>query len=154
VASLKAITAIPVGKRPFGITLDPSGARAFTANVGSDDVTVVDLKTRKAVGRVPAGRLPYAIAFAGEKGFVTNQSGGTVTVFDATTLAVEKTIEVGDTPEGIAADASGRYIYVACWFANTLDRIDVATLTVTGQATVGDAPRAFGNFLVQAPAGK
>ena len=146
-ATLKPLTAVPVGQRPFGITIDPDGARAFTANVGSDDVSVIDLKSRTVTGRVPVGHHPYAIAFAGGHGFVTNQSSGTVTVFNAATLAVETTIEVGDTPEGINADPSVTYVYVACWFANALQRIDVATLKIAGEATVGDAPRAFGNFL-------
>lgn len=30
---------IPVGTRPFGITIDPQGLRAYTANVGSNDVS-------------------------------------------------------------------------------------------------------------------
>ena len=68
-------------------------------------------------------------------------------MFDATTLETIKTIEVGDTPEGIAADPAGRFVYVACWFANTLERIDATTLEVTASGSTGDGPRAFGAFL-------
>jgi DNA-binding beta-propeller fold protein YncE len=57
------------------------------------------------------------------------------------------TIAVGDHPEGIAAGPGGVDVYVACWFDNVLQRIDAQTLTITGEADVGDGPRAFGLFL-------
>ncbi len=58
-----------------------------------------------------------------------------------------KTIEVGDHPEGIEADPAGAYVYVAAWFDNSLQRIDAAAMALTGEAAVGDGPRAFGLFL-------
>jgi YVTN family beta-propeller protein len=127
--------------------VDADGKRAYTANVGSDNVSVIDLAAGKVVGTVKVGRRPYAVALAAGKGFVTDQYGGTVTVFDLATLAVIKTIEVGEYPEGIEADPTGEAVYVACWEANTLERIDTATLEVTARIPVGDGPRAFGLFL-------
>ena len=64
-----------------------TGCEAYTANVKSDDVTVIDIAARKAVGKVPTGRRPYAVALARGRGFVTDQYGGTITVFDLATLA-------------------------------------------------------------------
>jgi YVTN family beta-propeller protein len=87
------------------------------------------------------------VALAGGRAFVTDQYGGTVTVFDTLSFKVVKTIPVGDYPEGIAADPGGKAVFVACWEANTLERIDTETLEVTGRAEVGNGPRAFGLFL-------
>jgi YVTN family beta-propeller protein len=56
-------------------------------------------------------------------------------------------IDVGEYPEGIDASADGAHIYVANWFSNTLSVIDTVTLAVTGEATTGDGPRAFGQFI-------
>ncbi|MEL7049084.1 MAG: hypothetical protein AAFO75_09030, partial [Pseudomonadota bacterium] len=50
-------------------------------------------------------------------------------------------------PEGIGADPAGRYVYVACWDDNTVQKIDVTTLEVVATTTVRDGPRAFGHFL-------
>jgi YVTN family beta-propeller protein len=138
---------VPVGKRPFGVTVDAEGRRAYTANVASDDVSVIDLAAGKVVGTVKVGHRPYAVALSGDRAFVTNQYGGTVTVFDASTLAVLETIEVGEYPEGIEADPAGGAVYVACWDANTLERIDTAKLEVVSRIPVGNGPRAFGRFL-------
>ncbi|MGL4397178.1 MAG: beta-propeller fold lactonase family protein [Hyphomicrobium sp.] len=147
IASRTRTGTVAVGERPFGITITPDGARAVTANVGSDDVSVIDIAGQAVVGRVAVGRRPYAIAFAAGRGFVTDQYAGTVTVYDAATLAVAATIEACDHPEGIAADATGKAVYVACWGDNELLEIDTAALKITRRVAVGDGPRAFGAFL-------
>jgi YVTN family beta-propeller protein len=78
---------------------------------------------------------------------VTNQYAGTVSVIDTAALKTIGAIPVGDHPEGIVADKAGAFVYVACWFDNVLQRIDASQLTVSGEAGVGDGPRAFGLFL-------
>ena len=136
-----------VGERPFGITIDASGTRAYTANVASDDVSVIDIAKRTVIATVKVERRPYAVALAGGRAFVTNQYTSTVSVIDLAGMKVIKSIPVGDHPEGIAADPAGKYVYVACWFDNVLMRIDTDKLEVEGEAAVGDGPRAFGLFL-------
>ena len=93
------------------------------------------------------GRRPYAVALSGNKAFVTDQYAETISVIDLSDLKVTKKIDVGAYPEGIAADASGDYVYVACWEENTLERINTRTLNVENQVEVPDGPRAFGDFL-------
>ena len=147
IASRARLASVAVGKRPFGITIGSDGLRAYTANVKSDDVTVIDIAARKAVGKVATGRRPYAVALARGRGFVTDQYGGTVTVFDLATLRPLKAIDACDHPEGIQADGAEANVYVACWGDDFLLRVNPDTLTVTSKAVVGDGPRAFGKFL-------
>jgi YVTN family beta-propeller protein len=56
------VAMIPVGNRAWGIALDPSGTKLYTANGASNDVSVVDLKSRKELGRIKAGDGPWGIA--------------------------------------------------------------------------------------------
>ena len=56
---------IPVGNRAWGIALDPSGSKLYTANGASNDVSVVDLKSRKELHRIKVGDGPWGIAIAG-----------------------------------------------------------------------------------------
>ena len=125
---------VAVGKRPFGITIDAAGKRAYTANVASDDVSIIDIASGKLIGTVPVGHRPYAVALAGQHAYVTNQYASTLSVIDIGSLKVVQTIAVGDHPEGIAADPAGANVYVACWFDNVLMRIDTAKMAVTGEA--------------------
>jgi YVTN family beta-propeller protein len=80
------------------LTLDGG---ATTANVESNDVSVVDLAAKTLLGTVAVGKRPYAVALAKGRGFSADQYGGTVSVFDLATLQPVKRISVGDCPEGI-----------------------------------------------------
>ncbi len=146
---------VKVGKHPFGVTIDADGRRVYTANVESDDVSVVDLRSPPLQGEgslvaaVPVGKRPYAVALARGKGFVTDQYGGTVSVFDLATLQPLKRIDVGEYPEGIETSADGTIVYVANWFSNEVFAIDAETLKVSAKIPVGDGPRSFGTFLRQ-----
>src|SRR5881296_2733703 len=53
---------IPVGNRAWGIALDPSGSKLYTANGASNDVSVIDLKSRKELRRIKVGDGPSGIA--------------------------------------------------------------------------------------------
>lgn len=137
---------IPTGLRPFGISLGPQG-RLFTANVGSDSVTVADPVTGKVAATIPVGARPYAISFGAGAGFATNQYADTVSVFDLESLRVSATIDVGEYPEGIDATPDGKTLVVANWFSNTLSLIDAGTARVIAEIDTGDGPRAFGRFI-------
>ena len=86
---------MPVGERPFGVTISADGRRAYTANVGSNDVSVIDIAGRTVIATIPVGRRPYAVALSGGRGFVTNQYANTLSVIDTGTLKVVKTLAVG-----------------------------------------------------------
>ncbi|WP_322186489.1 beta-propeller fold lactonase family protein [Fulvimarina sp. 2208YS6-2-32] len=150
----EALARVGVGKRPFGVTISPDQRRVYAVNVGSDDVTVLDMTTREILATVPVGSHPYAAAEANVKVFVTDQYGGTLSVFDAGTYRALGEIAIGEYPEGIEASADGRFVYVANWFDGTLAKVDTDTLDITETVDVGNGPRAFGNFIAGKATGK
>jgi YVTN family beta-propeller protein len=58
----REIALIEVGRRPWGIAIDPDGARVFTANGLSNDVSIIDTRTDRVVATVSAGRRPWGVA--------------------------------------------------------------------------------------------
>jgi YVTN family beta-propeller protein len=56
------VAMIPVGNRAWGIALDPSGSKLYTANGASNDISVVDLKSRKELRRIKVGDGPWGVA--------------------------------------------------------------------------------------------
>jgi len=46
----------------WGIALDPGGSKLYTANGVSNDVSVVDVKSRKELRRIKVGDGPWGIA--------------------------------------------------------------------------------------------
>ena len=140
--------AVPVGARPFGLGFAPDGT-LWVANVGSDDLSVIDPAAGRAVARIPVGTRPYGLAFAQGRAFVSNQYADTVSVIDLARRDAVATLDVGEYPEGIDATADGRLVVVANWFSNTVTLIDPAVPEVTGEIAVGDGPRAFGRFIAE-----
>ena len=50
-----------VGKRAWGLGFAPDGKTLYVANGMSDDMTVIDTASGKALKTVPAGRVPHTI---------------------------------------------------------------------------------------------
>ena len=141
---------VRVGERPFGLAFAPDG-RLFVANVGTNDVSVVDPASGTVTATLPVGERPYGIAFARGRTFVTNQYADSVSVIDLATLEPVATLDVGEYPEGIDATADGSLVVVANWFSNTVTLIDPAGPAVTGEVATGEGPRAFGLFILDPP---
>ena len=139
-----------VGTRPFGLRFAPDG-RLFVANVGTNDLSVINPDQGQVIATVPVGQRPYGVAFARGRAFVSNQYADTVSVIDLASLAPVGLIEVGEYPEGIDATADGSRIAVANWFDNTLTLIDSDSLSVVETIETADGPRAFGLFLTGDP---
>src|SRR6266498_844221 len=62
------VAMIPVGNRAWGIALDSTGSKLYTANGASNDVSVVDVKSRKELHRIKAGDGPWGIAIVPKEG--------------------------------------------------------------------------------------
>ena len=62
IPDLKLVATVPVGHDPNWIVISPDGSRAFVSNRQSDDVSVIDLATRKEVARVKTGNYPQRMA--------------------------------------------------------------------------------------------
>ena len=76
------ITRIPVGAEPQGVAVNPATNRIYTANDGSNDVSVVGGGTNTVVVTVSVGRYPYGAAVnpATNRIYVTNRDDNTVSV--------------------------------------------------------------------------
>ncbi|MEB3328925.1 MAG: YncE family protein [Candidatus Sericytochromatia bacterium] len=126
---------ILVGNGPRGLTMDPRGRQLFLYVVCElgNTVAVVDRRNRLVNRTISVGTRPYAMAIAptGTKGFVTNTEDDTVSVIDIPTNTVVQTLSLnmpdvntglpGQTPtqrrlrpKGIATNATGSAVYVAC----------------------------------------
>ena len=143
------IRTVPVGERPFGVTIDAAGRRAYTANVKSNDVSVIDIELGKTLAAVKVGQ--PALRGRARRWPCLRHRPVRPRRSASSTLkepdSHQNRYSVGAYPEGIVADPSGRFVYVACWEDNTLERIDTESLEVTARVTVPDGPRAFGDFL-------
>jgi YVTN family beta-propeller protein len=61
VASRAVKNQVLVGKRAWGLAFGGDGKTLYVTNGMSDDMTLVDATTAKAIRTVPAGRVPHTV---------------------------------------------------------------------------------------------
>ena len=141
----------------------PGGVIGIALNLTEDDVGCVVLgdvsqlkqgdpvKTTGRLLSVPVGKAPYGAALAdgGALLYVTNQHEDTVTVIDARSLAVLRTLSGFGYPEGIASH--GNSVYVVNWMDDRVSVLDARTGQLTAQIATGTNSRGFGAFIGAPP---
>jgi YVTN family beta-propeller protein len=55
---LKLLGTADVGRAPDWVTISPDGKDAYVANAGSNNVSVVDIKSMKEITKIPVGQVP------------------------------------------------------------------------------------------------
>lgn len=98
-------------------------------------------KNLKEIGTISVGAGPLEITtdINSTYAFVANGDGNSITVIDAETAEVVKTISVGDEPVG-AWPALNNKMYVDCEVSKEVYEIDVSTLEVTDTIALGFTP--------------
>ncbi len=110
------------------VALDPDRGRAYTANIGSGSITVLDLGkgARESSIATGEGAEGIAVSASGEHIWVTNRAADTITVLDAGTL--ERAAEIPSEGFPIRATATpGGQVLVTRARAGDLAVYDAAT---------------------------
>jgi YVTN family beta-propeller protein len=151
VASNTVVATVPVGASPSALIFEASRRRLYVANTGSNTISVLDADvglTQLKTVTVAAGPVSIAPLPDGTRVYVANAgcsdainltgcSGTTVSVIDAVSLAVRKTITVGNTPLSLAADAASTKVVVANRDSNTISSIRTSDDTVVNTNASG-----------------
>jgi YVTN family beta-propeller protein len=79
--------------------------------------------------------------------YITNFNSDNVSVIDTATNTVVATVQVGNSPAGIAVTPDGDFVYVANQGSDNVSVIATATNTVVATVQVGNSPIALGQFI-------
>jgi 6-phosphogluconolactonase (cycloisomerase 2 family) len=131
------------------IALDPTGAFAYVANAGSNNVSMYSVNATTGIltsaGTIDAGTTPFAVAVdpSGKFAYVVNFKSNNVSMYtiDAATGALTSTgtIAAGTNPTTIAIHPSGKFAYVTNSASNDVSiySIDATTGALTLIGTIG-----------------
>ena len=72
--------------------------------------------------------------------YVTNSAGDDLTVIDPRTMAVIRTVKVGEHPHGVIASPDGKKLYVSIEGTNELIAVDTYTDKIIARVSVGRSP--------------
>jgi YVTN family beta-propeller protein len=120
---------VAVGTEPEGVAVSADDRLVYVACETANRVYVVDARRMKVLAKIPTEKRPRAILLppGTQRGYVTNEFGGSLTVFSTEDYTVVKTISLGDPqvvrPMGIAS-ADGKLIYVTTGRFGALLEID------------------------------
>ena len=111
------------------IAVAPDGRHAWTTDLGSKTVTLVDLVTRRAPRSVEVGIEPEGIDLApdGKTLWVSARGSDKAFALDPMTLAIRKEVDVGDFPLRIAIRPQGDVAVTSDLNDSALSVIDTAT---------------------------
>ena len=123
---------IPETQGVHGIAIANDLGRGFTSNGRTDDVTIFDLKTLKAIGKAKTDGNPDAIAYdpVSKRVFTFNGRGKNTTAINAADGTVAGTLALGGKPEFAAVDGKGN-IFVNNEDTSEIIEVDAQKITET-----------------------
>ncbi len=136
----------PTQSSPIGLTGDDR--HVWVVNPDNDSVSVLEVggDVNRRIAEVAVGRDPRCVAIAPDDQtvFVTNQRDGTVSVIDAGSREVIKTIRVGTEPVGCALTPDGKRLYVANFSSDDVSVVNAhGNVLIHTISDVGPKPRAI-----------
>jgi YVTN family beta-propeller protein len=116
--------------------------KLYVVNTAGDDLTVVDVATRKVLGRIEVGPHPHGIAAPASQDLllVTVEGGkGELVWIDPATDKVIRRMPTGAAPNQLAVTPDGKFAYVPVAGGNYLI-VDVAQATIVDKIFTGGQP--------------
>jgi YVTN family beta-propeller protein len=134
------VMSVAVGKSPEGIDASPDGSQVWAANRADNSISVVDVASGKVTGTLTTTAFIYRLRFTPDGKYVlaTQPESGAVLVFDASTRALVKTLEIGGAPVAVAVHPSqpSRAFIVASQ-AKQVVEVDLATFQIGRKYPIG-----------------
>jgi YVTN family beta-propeller protein len=126
---------VRVGVNPQFLAVDETTHTLYVANSGSDSISVIDGRSGRVKASVSVGPIPFTLAVnpVTHTVYVTDLGAQTVSVVDGASCNAAKvtgckrrpvTVDVGETPGGIALDSRTNTIYVTGETSNDVSVID------------------------------
>jgi YVTN family beta-propeller protein len=135
-------TVIPTGSYPQALEYNSTNRKAYCANMGSNNVTVVDVAANSAITTIRVGSEPRALVCnsTNNKIYCANQLSNDVTVINGATNEAINTIPVGNRPSALVWDSVNNKIYCANAGSNNVSVIDGTNDSVIAIINVGYYP--------------
>lgn len=143
------VTNVPAGLGAEGFDVSPDGKEIWVANAQDATVTVIDVATKKPTATLPisvkrANRLKFTpdgkhVLIAGLGGGPGSAAGNLV-ILDVATRKEVKQLDLGGGSAGIVIVPDGSRAYVAVSAKDKVAVVDLRTLEVSAQISMGKGP--------------
>ena len=126
------------------MAVDLKRQHLFVAELGNDSVGIVDLASRKVIGRIAGLKEPQGVGYepSTDMLYVANAGDGSVRLFDGNDYRPAGRIELGSDADNIRIDTSARRIIIG-YGSGALAIIDPAARGKVGDIPLKAHPEAF-----------
>lgn len=124
------------------IAMTPDGRRAFTANIGSDTVSMIEAETG-TVTHVGTGDGPEGIDLSPDRKeiWVAHRGDGGLSILDATSGKLLQSIpKVGEMPIRVKFTPDGRRVLISCARGGEVAVYDAASRSEVARIKTGEVP--------------
>jgi DNA-binding beta-propeller fold protein YncE len=133
------------------LVISPDGHRAYTANVGQGNISVLDVPARRLITVIPVAKTIQRISMSpdGSHLFTHDQGAPRLAVIDlpdgksteaAASYKVSRWIDLPAVAYASASTPNGKWLLVACMSKHLLLAIDMATLKITKTFDLPESP--------------
>jgi YVTN family beta-propeller protein len=122
-----SVHTIPVGRIPCALALNPQSQRLYAVNYADQTLSVIDLRTQRAVATLPVGEHPQAVAVDPARNlvYVANVHGNSVTAIDGKNNSVIGIFAAGENPYAVTLDEQTGQVFTANYGSPALTRVEV-----------------------------
>ncbi|WP_078547511.1 YncE family protein [Litchfieldia alkalitelluris] len=108
------------------ISFSPNGETVYVPNIGSDNITVVNVNKEEIINHFPVGKGPEGVAVHpnGKELYVANQEDNTLFVIDTESLETLHKRRIGTCPIRIVFSPNGKYALIPNRESGDLSIID------------------------------
>src|SRR5712691_190207 len=142
--SLKIVGSIPTGRpESHMLALTHDGRYAYTTNVGSGTISVLDIAARKTIDVIPVAPVIQRISLSVDDrmAFTSDQSKPQLAVFDTSTRKVKSWIPMPATGYGTAATTDGLWLVIAMPAARQVAVLNLKSMKIEHMIDVPAAPQ-------------
>jgi YVTN family beta-propeller protein len=131
--------------RPVDLCFNPTDDKVYSANYGTDDVTIIDGATNAVLATVATGDQPTSLCYNSVNNRVYVLHTGTaqsISVLDGPSNSIVGTISVGPYAQDLCYNPENNKVYCSNMYGNSVSVIDGATNSVITTVTTGAGPGA------------
>lgn len=135
------IGVLPMGSQPVAAAINEKTSQAFILTKASQEVFVIDLRTRAVLSKYLVGGVPEGIAVNPETNYVVVASlNSAVTIIDHGRGEIVATVPAGRAPSRVAIDTKRNLALVTNFNGENMVAIDLATNKVISTIALKNGP--------------
>jgi len=131
---------IQTSRNPREILVDVSKDVAYFSSQWENTVSVIDLRSRKELARIPAPGGPHGLALSADGATLFTTGRQEINVIDLATWQLVASIPVGQDPLMLRQSPDKTRLYTNNQFGGTISVIDIARRAVIATIPVGRKP--------------